>query len=69
MYTPPPGSTARQHRQAAPPQAPPSNADFESYIKGSPKMQVNRICDSHGYYVIDILNSAYNRASPLLLYR
>jgi len=43
----------------------PSNADFESYIKGFPQMQVNIICDSHGYYVIDILNAAYDRASPL----
>ena len=43
----------------------PSDADFESYIKGFPQMQVNIICDSHGYYVIDILNAAYDRASPL----
>ena len=43
----------------------PSNADFEAYIKGFPKMQVNIICDSHGYYIIDVLKSVYNRASPL----
>ena len=43
----------------------PSNADFEAYIKGFPKMQVNIICDAHGYYIIDVLKSVYNRASPL----
>jgi hypothetical protein len=43
----------------------PSNADFEAFIKGFPEMQVNIICDSHGYYVINILKSAYMRASPL----
>tara|TARA_B100001564_G_scaffold360024_2_gene384873 strand:+ start:4872 stop:5552 length:681 start_codon:yes stop_codon:yes gene_type:complete len=43
----------------------PSNADFEAYIKGFPEMQVNIICDSHGYYVIDILHSTYNLALPL----
>ena len=43
----------------------PSNADFDAYIKGFPQMQVNIICDSHGYYVINILKSAYMRASPL----
>ena len=43
----------------------PSNADFEAYIKGFPEMQVNIICDSHGYYVIDILQSTYEFALPL----
>ena len=43
----------------------PSNSDFESYIKGFPQMQVNIICDAHGYYVIDIFDAAYNRVSPL----
>ena len=43
----------------------PSDADFEAFIKGFPEMQVNIICDSHGYYVIDVLKSAYMRASPL----
>ena len=43
----------------------PSNADFEAYIKGFPVMQVNMICDAHGYYVIDILKSSYNRTVPL----
>jgi hypothetical protein len=43
----------------------PSNADFEAYIKGFPEMQVNIICDSHGYYVIDIIQSAYDFALPL----
>ena len=43
----------------------PSNADFEAYVKGFPEMQVNILCDSHGYYVIDIMKSAYNMASPL----
>ena len=28
-------------------------------------MQVNIICDSHGYYIIDVLKSVYKRASPL----
>jgi len=43
----------------------PSNADFEVYIKGFPKMQVNIICDSHGYYIVDVLKSVYNRTTPL----
>lgn len=43
----------------------PSNADFEAYIKGFPKMQVNIICDSHGYYIVDVLKSVYNRTTPL----
>jgi len=43
----------------------PSNSDFEAYIKGFPEMQVNIICDSHGYYVIDILQSSYDFALPL----
>ena len=43
----------------------PSNADFEAYIKGFPEMQVNIICDSHGYYVINILKSVYMRTTPL----
>tara|TARA_B110000444_G_scaffold60176_1_gene55994 strand:+ start:20934 stop:21614 length:681 start_codon:yes stop_codon:yes gene_type:complete len=43
----------------------PSNSDFVSYIKGFPQMQVNIICDAHGYYVIDIFDAAYSRASPL----
>lgn len=43
----------------------PSNADFEAYIKGFPEMQVNIICDSHGYYVINTLKSVYMRTSPL----
>lgn len=43
----------------------PSNADFEAYIKGFPQLQVNIICDSHGYYVIDILKSAYTKSVPL----
>jgi hypothetical protein len=43
----------------------PSNADFEAFIKGFPEMQVNIICDSHGYYVINILKSVYMRTTPL----
>ena len=43
----------------------PSNADFEAYIKGFPRMQVNIICDSHGYYIVDVLKSVYNRVTPL----
>lgn len=43
----------------------PSNSDFEAYIKGFPAMQVNIICDSHGYYIVDILKSVYNRTTPL----
>ena len=43
----------------------PSNADFEVYINGFPKMQVNIICDSHGYYIVDVLKSVYNRTTPL----
>jgi hypothetical protein len=43
----------------------PSNADFEAYIKGFPEMQVNIICDSHGYYMIDILKSVDHNTLPL----
>jgi hypothetical protein len=43
----------------------PSNADFYAYIRGSPLMQVNIICDSHGYYVIDIHESVYKFKLPL----
>ena len=43
----------------------PSNADFDAYIKGFPEMQVNIICDSHGYYVITILTSASTRATTV----
>jgi hypothetical protein len=35
----------------------PSNSDFDVCISGFPGMQVNIICDAHGYYVIDILEA------------
>lgn len=35
----------------------PSDADFESFIKGFPDIQVNIICDARGYYVIDIFDA------------
>ena len=35
----------------------PSDADFESFIKGFPNTQVNIICDARGYYVIDIFDA------------
>jgi len=43
----------------------PSAADFEAYIKGFPDMQVNIICDAHGYYVIDIIDSIKKKRLPL----
>jgi hypothetical protein len=43
----------------------PSASDFEAYIKGYPYMQSNIICDAHGYYVIDIINSMDRGALPL----
>ena len=43
----------------------PSNADFESFIKGFPDMQVNIICDARGYYVIDILDAVCMSTVPL----
>jgi hypothetical protein len=43
----------------------PSAADFEAFIKGFPDMQVNIICDAHGYYVIDIFESAKKLRVPL----
>lgn len=36
----------------------PSNCDFEAYIKGYPEMQVNIICDTHGYYIVDLISAA-----------
>lgn len=43
----------------------PSNADFESFIKGFPDIQVNIICDARGYYVIDILDAVCMSTVPL----
>ena len=43
----------------------PSAADFEAFIKGFPDMQVNIICDAHGYYVIDIFDSIKKKKLPL----
>lgn len=43
----------------------PSNADFTAYIMGYPTMQSNIICDVHGYYVIDILDSVEKFKLPL----
>jgi hypothetical protein len=43
----------------------PSNADFESFIKGFPDMQVNIICDARGYYIIDILDAVCMSTVPL----
>ena len=43
----------------------PSNADFESFIKGFPDMQINIICDTRGYYVIDIFESVKNGTLPV----
>jgi hypothetical protein len=36
----------------------PSKHDFDSFIYNFPQMQVNIICDAHGYYVISVLASA-----------
>lgn len=35
----------------------PSKHDFDSFICNFPQMQVNIICDAHGYYVINVLAS------------
>lgn len=43
----------------------PSGADFEAYIKGYPGMQANLIADRHGYYVIDIIESAEKEQRPV----
>jgi hypothetical protein len=47
----------------------PSSADFESFIKGFPLMQVNIICDAHGYYLIDLIDSVkeYKLPVPLMV--
>tara|TARA_B100000401_G_scaffold144848_1_gene96250 strand:- start:39 stop:629 length:591 start_codon:yes stop_codon:yes gene_type:complete len=44
----------------------PSTADFYAFIKLFPQAQVNIICDAHGYYVIDILDSWYKFTTPTL---
>ena len=43
----------------------PSESDLEMYIKGFPWLQTNIICDTHGYYVIDILQAFDNNIVPL----
>lgn len=43
----------------------PSGADLEAYIKGYPGMQANIISDRHGYYVIDIIESAERGQRPV----
>lgn len=43
----------------------PSKADVDIFIKYFPYMQSNIICDSSGFYVIDILDAAENDCIPL----
>jgi hypothetical protein len=43
----------------------PSNSDFEVCIFGFPSMQINMICDAHGYYVIDMLQAVKNEKIPI----
>lgn len=43
----------------------PSESDLEMYIKGFPWLQTNIICDTHGYYVIDILKAFDDNIVPL----
>ena len=43
----------------------PSDADFESFIKGFPEMQVNIICDARGYYIIDIFDAVKKGTVPV----
>ena len=43
----------------------PSNADLKVYISEFPAMQTNIICDSYGYYIIDIIDAAEQNKSPL----
>jgi len=42
----------------------PSNSDLEMYIKGFPWLQTNIICDTHGYYVIDVIQAFDNKVTP-----
>lgn len=44
----------------------PSKCDFDSYIRGYPNMQVNIICDAHGYYIIDLISAAERNQFPQL---
>ena len=44
----------------------PSKCDFDAYIKGYPNMQVNIICDAHGYYVVDLISAAERNHFPYL---
>ena len=43
----------------------PSDADFESFIKGFPNLQVNIICDARGYYIIDIFDAVKKGTVPV----
>ena len=43
----------------------PSDADFESFIKGFPNTQVNIICDARGYYIIDIFDAVKRGSVPV----
>ena len=42
----------------------PSKSDFRAFIEHYPNMQVNIICDAHGYYVIDMVDSAEQGRCP-----
>ena len=43
----------------------PSYADFQCFIMNYPFNQSNIICDSHGYYIIDIIDSIYDLKLPV----
>ena len=42
----------------------PSKSDFRAFIENYPNMQVNIICDAHGYTVVDMLDSAESGMCP-----
>ena len=42
----------------------PSKSDFRAFIENYPKMQVNIVCDAHGYTVVDMLDSAESGMCP-----
>lgn len=42
----------------------PSKSDFRAFIENYPNMQVNIICDAHGYTLIDVLDAFENKTCP-----
>lgn len=42
----------------------PSRSDFRAFIENYPNMQVNIICDAHGYTLIDVLDAFEKNTCP-----